>query len=141
MSDIEHLPVSQYDIAVPTRLRIDRIGVGTIYTALFRLEKLKRSAVRLNALLVEISDENKLGLEPVDADLRPIGWLMTHAMSDGFLNSVERAPTVLPYQNPVTGQRDHTRLLHGILTAYDQGFEIPILSESIELQRELVGAQ
>lgn len=140
MRDIEQLPVSQYDAALPTRLRIDQLGVGTIYTALFRLEKFKRSAIRLNTLLAEVTHENQLALEPVDADLCPSGWLMTLAMNDGIMNSVERMPTAVSYQDSASGQRDQTRLQHGILVAYNQGFDVPILAESIDLQGPLVGA-
>lgn len=140
MKDIELLPISQYDTALPTRLRIDNLGAGLIYSALFRLQKFKRSAVRLNTLLTEINNENQLTLEPVDADLRPVGWLMTLAMTDGFMNSIERLPTALAFQNSTTGQRDNTRLEQGILVAYHQGFDMPLLMESIELQSKLVGA-
>jgi hypothetical protein len=140
MANLESLPISQYELALPTRLRFEKLSIGAVYGAMFRLEKTKRHALRLNALLNKLNNQNQLTLEPVDADLRPTGWLMTLEMTDGIMDSIERAPTELVFRNAITGQRDATRLEQGILVAYDQGFEVPILKELTYLQNELVGA-
>lgn len=130
MNYVEVLPISEYKDALHDRLAEHELSTGVLYNAVFTLKEHKERAIRFNALLSRLESPGVfVQLSPVDADLKPLGWMIYTDMDDGVLKVSATRSAGLAYTNRRTGRRETAMLHTGLLRGYQDDLDSPFLLE------------
>lgn len=140
MNYVEVVPISEYEGALKERLPEHELSIGVLYNAVFTLKEHRKRAIRFNTLLSELHPDATAELSPVDADLRPLGWMIYTDITDGIMKTVEGRSAGLAYNNKRTGNRETAMLHTGILRSYENPVDIGPLLISLTIEDRLVTA-